>query len=229
MDAVKLLGSLLGNNATGGNVLGSLLGGNSTQVSGSGGLGALAGLLGGAAGGGGAGLGALGSLLGSGAAASALGGLIGGGGSSAQGPSKGGIGSLLSGLLGGRKKEQGQASQAQDEATLFLRAMCNSAKADGQVDQDEINNIVGRLGEVDQAEAAFLKSELQSPLDVAGFCSSVPQGLGEQVYAFSVMGMKLDSEREAKYLAEVAQNLRIDSATANGIHSRLGAPEIFNS
>jgi uncharacterized membrane protein YebE (DUF533 family) len=43
--------------------------------------------------------------------------------------------------------------------------MINAAKADGKIDQEEIDNIVKRLGELDEDEKA---------------------------YAFSVMGMRLD-------------------------------------
>lgn len=217
MDAVKLLGSLMGNNATGGNVLGSLLGAAGGGGGAGGGLGALAGLLGG---GGGAG-GGLGALAG----------LLGGGGDSTQqarGASQaggGGLGGLLSSLAGGQAPQA--QPQEQDQATLLVRAMCNAAKADGQIDQSEVKNIVGRLGEIDQAEAEFLQSELQAPLDIAGFVRSVPSDLAQQVYAFSLMGMRLDTKQEAQYLGAVAQGLRLDPNMCNQIHAKLGAPQIY--
>jgi len=212
MDAIKLLGSLMGNNATGGNLLGSLLGGGG----------------GGASQAGGGGLGSIvGSLLG------------GGGGASQQQSAGGGLGSILGGLLGGGGGGNaasgalgaltgGQRQQANDQATVLIRAMVNAAKADGQVDQSEIQNIVGRLGgDIDQAEAAFLKQELQAPLDIQGYCQSVPQELSQQAYAFSVMGMKLDSQQEAQYLGAMAQGLGLNSQVCNAIHDKLGAPQIF--
>lgn len=211
MDAVKLLGSLLGSNATGGNMLGSLLGGGGGgQGGGGGGLGALAGLLGGGGGGGAGGLGALAGLLG---------GAAGGGGA-------GGLGGLLGSLAGGGTTEQAQP-QDHDQATLLIRAMCNAAKADGSVDRDEVENIVSRLGEVDQAEADFLRQELEAPLDLEGFVRSVPRELNEQVYAFSLMGMKLDTKQEAQYLGAVARGLGMKPDQCNQIHAKLGAPEIF--
>lgn len=217
MDAVKLLGSLMGNNATGGNVLGSLLGAaGGGGGGGGGGLGALAGLLGG--GGGAGGLGALAGLLGGG-----------GGGQQSQQPQQssggGGLGGLLSSLAGGQAPQA--QPQEQDQATLLVRAMCNAAKADGQIDKSEVKNIVDRLGEVDQAEAEFLQQELQAPLDVAGFVRSVPSDLAQQVYAFSLMGMRLDTQQEAQYLGAVAQGLRLDPNECNQIHAKLGAPQIY--
>jgi len=211
MDAIKLLGSLMGNNATGGGLLGKMLGGGGGGGN-AGGLGALAGMLGGGGGGGNAGgLGALAGMLGGG----------GGGG--------GGLGALLGGLGGGGAAAAQAVPQEkeQNDAVLLIKAMCNAAKADGQIDQAEIQNIVGKLGEIDQQEAAFLKQELESPVDLAGFLRSVPDDMTQQVYAFSLMGMKLDSQQEAQYLAAVAQGLSLDTTIANKIHAELGAPQIF--
>lgn len=216
MDAIKLLGSLMGNNATGGNLLGSLLGGatGGGSSAGGGGLGSIVGSLLGGGGGAantasaGAGAGGLGSILG---------GLLGGGG---------GGGNAASGALGALTG--GQRQQADDQATVLIRAMVNAAKADGQVDQDEIQNIVARLGgDVDEAEAAFLKQELQAPLDIDGYCRAVPQELSQQAYAFSVMGMKLDTKQEAQYLGAMAQGLGLNAQVCNAIHDKLGAPQIF--
>ena len=160
----------MGNNATGGNLIGSLLkgGGSSKSSGGAAGLGALAGLLGGKSGGG------AGDLLG------ALTGLAG---------KSGGLGGLA-GLLGGGKSApvpqapepappppQHSAEAAQQQAVLMIRAMCNSAKVDGQIDEGEQQAILGRLGEVSQAEMDFVRRELSTPLDVAAFAASVPRDL----------------------------------------------------
>lgn len=220
MDAIKLLGSLMGNNATGGNVLGSLLGGGgSSGGGGGGGLGALAGLLGGggASSGGGGGLGALAGMLGGGGS--------GGGGAASGG---GGLGSLLGSLTGGGSQPARAVPEKEtNDATLLIKAMCNAAKADGQIDESEVQNIVGRLGEVDEAERRFLRDELQAPVDLNAFLGSVPEHLNEQVYAFSLMGMKLDTQREAQYLGAVVQGLGMNPQVANQIHAKLGAPQIF--
>ena len=215
MDAIKLLGSLMGNNATGGNVLGSLLGGGGGG--GGGGLGALAGMLGGggSSGGGAGGLGALASMLG------------GGGGGASGASAGGGLGALLGGLAGGGAPARRPEPKEENDAGLLIKAMCNAAKADGKIDQAEVKNIVGRLGEIDQAEAQFLEQELQAPLDIRGFVASVPDDMAQQVYAFSLMGMKLDTQQEAQYLGAIAEGLRLNPQVANQIHAKLGAPQIF--
>ncbi len=240
MDAVKLLGALLGNNATGGNLLGSILGGGGQQQSmpqQGGAADLLKGLLGGGSPGqqqGGAG-GLLQGLLGGGSAGSGgssnmLGGLLkaaiakqmGGGGAS------GGPMGLLGGLLGGGADEpepQFEAPQQQaanDQATILIRAMCNSAKADGQVDQTEQQNIISRLGELDQQEIDFLQQELNAPLDVDAFARSVPRELAPQVYALSVMTVKVDTRQEVQYLTQLAQGLGLDQQTLDAIHQQAG-------
>lgn len=142
-----------------------------------------------------------------------------------------GLSGMLGSMFGGGDAPEMSAveqDEADDHATLLIRAMVNAAKADGQVDQEEIDNIVGRLGEVDEQESAFLRAELQAPLDLDGFLRTVPDELAQETYAFSVMGMRLDTQREAEYLGQVAQGLKLDAGTANAIHDKLGVPPIFS-
>lgn len=264
MDAVRLLGSLLGGGGMGGSVgsqvLGSLLGGGG---GGGGAAGALSGLLGGQnqqageqqAGGAG---GMLGNLLGGGqqqgqqaggvggALGSLLGGQSGGGGGgllgnvvkgalAQHGGGGGGAAGVLSGLLGGGQEQEQQdpfsgmqQQEVADQATVLIRAMCNAAKSDGQVDAEEQQKILGRLGDnVGEQEIAFLKNELNQPLDVNGFVQQVPQQMAPQVYAMSVMAINVDTQAEQQYLGQLAQGLGLNAEICNQIHGELGAPQIF--
>ena len=116
---------------------------------------------------------------------------------------------MLGNLLGGGKKDpranmtQGQLDDLDDDATLLLRAMINAAKADGKIDDEEVQNIIGRLWDLDEQEKAFLQSEFSAPLDLKGFCETVPEDLNEEVYAFSAMGMRLDTNQEALSLIHI--------------------------
>jgi uncharacterized membrane protein YebE (DUF533 family) len=223
---LDLLGSLLSGAASSGKLggLGSLFGGGAplqSQTS-SGGLGDLVGaFLGGgekpAASSGGGGL--LGSLLGGGGAG-ALSSIL--GAASAQ-PGA----SELLGLLTGGGAESAPPAEAQEEAEILIEAMCNAAKCDGSVDDAERELILGRMGDLDAKEVAFLKSHLASPVDVNEFVSRVPADMAEQVYAFSLMAIKLDTQSEAEYFGQLAQGLGLDGDTANKIHESLGQPEIF--
>jgi len=208
------LGSLLGNAApaqreTGGagmlgDLVGSFLGGDKNPAEG-GGLGGLVGsLLGGSGGSGGGGLS---SLLG------AVGGQAGGG--------------ELLGLLVGGGEPATPPQEAQEEAAILIEAMCNAAKCDGHVDDAERSAILGKMGELDEDEVAYLRGQLASPLDLEGFLAKVSDDMDEQVYAFSLMAVKLDTQAEAEYFGRLAQGLGLDGPAANAIHERLGQPEIF--
>ena len=230
MDAIKLLGSLMGNQSLasglGSQLLGGLLGGGQQQQAPA--SSGLAGILGGMLGGGGqqqqsAGSGILGSVLGS---------VMGGGGA---GGAASGIAGLVGGMLGGGDDaqeapapQQAELQQANDQAVLMIRAMVNAAKSDGRVDQSEQQNIISKLGsDVSEAEINFLKQEFAAPLDVASFARSVPNGLEQQIYALSLTSIDLDTQNEAQYLGQLAQGLNIDANLCNQIHDQVGAPKIF--
>lgn len=115
----------------------------------------------------------------------------------------------------------------QDQAMVLLRAMVNAAKSDGQLDDREQQAIFQQLGNVSQDTLRFLQSEFAKPLDVRQFAWDVPLGLEEQVYSLSVMAIDLDENKEARYLHDLAHGLRLDPETCNDIHRQLDAPTIF--
>ena len=244
MNLVGTLGKMLLSNAMrrggGGNLLGSLLGGALGGGAAPAGMGAsgnagLGGLLAGLAGSGGA-AGGLGGLLGgmggAGGGGGGLGNLLGGmmGGSPSQG---GGLGSLL-GMALGQQRPDGSAgrmpeasAEQNEQAELLIRAMINAAKSDGEIDAEERGKIVGKLGDVDDAEAEFVRTEMAEPLDVDAFARSVPQQLGRQVYLVSLLAIDLDNQAEARYLDSLRRGLGIDEKTANEMHVEVGAPALY--
>ncbi|MDH3638234.1 MAG: tellurite resistance TerB family protein, partial [Gammaproteobacteria bacterium] len=118
--------------------------------------------------------------------------------------------------------------QVNDEATVLIRAMINAAKADGRVDQAEQENILKRLGDIDQDEVDFLRQEFARRLDVDDFIRSVPRGMEQQVYAMSVLAIELDTNPEAKYLHQLAQGLGVAPQACNQIHQQLGAAPLYS-
>jgi len=117
--------------------------------------------------------------------------------------------------------------QAVDHATLIIRAMINAAKSDGSIDQSEQDKVIAKLGDVTQEEIDFVKREFAAPLDVQSFARSIPQGMGEQIYAVSLMAIDLDKNSEAQYLADLAKGLGISPQLANQMHDKFGVPKIF--
>ncbi len=149
---------------------------------------------------------------------SLLGSMVGGRGA------RGGLGGL-GGLLGGIGKDDPEPVEIPDEEALVLiRAMTNAAKADGNVDQNEVDNIVQRAGDLDADDEAFLRAEFASPLDLDAFIESVPSGMEAEVYTASLLPIEIDSVAETEYLRNLAGGLGLRSDQVEDIHNALEIP-----
>jgi uncharacterized membrane protein YebE (DUF533 family) len=112
---------------------------------------------------------------------------------------------------------------------LVLRAMMSAAKADGAIDEGEIQRIVGQIDDdgVSPTEKQFLLAELRKPLDLRSLVESVPStAVAAQVYSASLLAMDVDSEAEAAYLRRLAAELGLDAATVARLHQLTGAPGV---
>ena len=231
----KGVGSMVRGSGGGGGGLGGVLGG----LMGGGRGGQAGGMASGMSGGSGGGLG---SLLGGGNTASAgaggalsggLGGLLEqiGGGAAAGGaaaPSNGSLGDLLNRSL--REEPAPQPDNSQEAmAKLFITAMINAAKSDGNIDQAEQQKIVGQLGDdVSEEEREFVLGQMKAPLDVEAFARTVPSGAEKQVYMMSLMGIELDQPSEAQYLDKLRRAMNVSEQDANAIHNHLGAQTLYS-
>jgi uncharacterized membrane protein YebE (DUF533 family) len=117
--------------------------------------------------------------------------------------------------------------EAATQAEIMIKSMINAAKADGNIDKEEQEHVISKLGDITQSEADFVRSEFNAPLDVDAFIRSIPRGMEQQVYAVSLTAIDLDTNKEAHYLAQLAKGLGISHELANNIHQQLGAPKIF--
>jgi len=223
-----------------GDLLGGLLGGGVSQGSGGGLTDLLGGLLGG---GSGKGLGtgknlALGSLAA--LAAAVLGGKGAGGLKKAMG---GGALAMLAAMAfsalkkGGHRNTQvplGLRAPENDEevrelehnANLIVKAMLDAAKADGRIDREEFQKILGKAGEdgLSQEEKEFIMTEARKPIDLNGLCSKArlyPE-LAAQVYAASLLAIEVDTQAEQNYMQQLGQGLGLDRATLQQLHTMVG-------
>lgn len=114
-----------------------------------------------------------------------------------------------------------------EQSTTLIRAMIGAAKADGQMDQQEQERIVSQLGHLSPKEIQFLREEFARPSDVKELAWNVPLGMEEQVYSMSLIAIDLDENKEAEYLADLAHGLRLQPKRCNAIHRKFKAPEIF--
>jgi uncharacterized membrane protein YebE (DUF533 family) len=142
-------------------------------------------------------------------------------------------------LAGGGASSGGSASAAQpglreaavpavDPETLSmlcLRSMVAATKADGQVDDAEIQAVLQRMGQVaqDPQARAFLQAEFRKPLDLAEIVGPVRDPhTAAQVYAASLFAMRPDTRAEQAYLQKLAQALRLPPEAVARLHQMVG-------
>lgn len=179
-------------------------------------------------------LGGLGALAGA---------LFGGGGQSMGGAVGGGLMALLGvmaykALKGGgvqtsrlpmglaEPKTDTDRKDLEQHAELILKAMVNAAKADGQIDRDEVQRIVGKLQEagIDENDRQYLMMEMQKPMDT-GQLIAAAQGhpdIAAQLYAASLLAIEVDTPAEKKYLEQLASGLGLTPEVTRQIHGFVG-------
>lgn len=112
-------------------------------------------------------------------------------------------------------------------ATLVVRAMIAAAGADGQIDADERRRIVAKLEEegADQEAMGFLEQEMSRPSDAASLAAEAQDPVvAAQVYAASLLAIRVDTPAERNYLQDLARQLRLEPGTVTQLHQALGVP-----
>lgn len=113
-----------------------------------------------------------------------------------------------------------------DEAALLVQAMLNAAKCDQEISESEQQAIFQQIGNPTPEVLAYLRQEIQKPLDVREFAWSVPVGMEQKVYAISIMAMDLKSQAETRYLDELAKGLRLSPEARSEIHRHYGLSDL---
>jgi uncharacterized membrane protein YebE (DUF533 family) len=115
----------------------------------------------------------------------------------------------------------------EEQAKLMLRAMIQAAKADGELDEQEKETILGELGDdISDEERAFVQEQLSAPIDVMGLAADSGAPLKTQIYATSLAAIRLDNESEASYLHQLSTALGLSDNERDQIHSYMGAPNL---
>jgi uncharacterized membrane protein YebE (DUF533 family) len=107
-----------------------------------------------------------------------------------------------------------------------LKAMISAAKSDGNVDQAEMQKIIGKISadDVTPEEKQFVLDQLSAPIDVAGLAAEARQpAQAAEVYAASILAIDADSDQERRYLADLAAALGLDAETLRQLHRMTGA------
>jgi len=113
-----------------------------------------------------------------------------------------------------------------DGAMLMARAMISAAAADGIVDPEERQKILGKMqeGGLGAEAAKYLNDELAHPASAADIAASVggSKELAAQVYAAAVFGAHSVSAPEQAFLADLAKALGLDAGLAAQIGATMG-------
>jgi uncharacterized membrane protein YebE (DUF533 family) len=114
------------------------------------------------------------------------------------------------------------STTVEDNARLMIRAMIQAAKADGEIDPDEQKKIMEHLKDAGAEEVAFVKAQLAAPLDVDGLARDTGENAKAQVYATSLMAIRVDNTAEAQYLNALARGLGLSPEAQDRIHKAMG-------
>jgi uncharacterized membrane protein YebE (DUF533 family) len=130
------------------------------------------------------------------------------------------------GTFGGSGWTPPAAAVAQSDALTLLRAMIAAAKADGQIDAAESQQIMERLQRANFSndEKAFLLEELAKPLNLDAVIAGVrtPQQAAE-VYAASRIVIAEASPAEQAYLGLLAARLNLDASATRELDQAVKA------
>ena len=192
--------------------------------------------------------GSQGKSLAAGGLGALLGAMMGGGGKAAKGAIGGGALALLGSIAlkalqsssqekaqpdatarlaaGLREPENVQEQQeVQSVADLTVKAMVNAARADGRIDEDEMQKIVGELQEdgISQEERDYLLKVVREPANIDQVVAAVSsRQVAAQIYAASLLAIEVDTPAEKAYMQNLAHKLDLDAQVTSQLHRILG-------
>ncbi len=118
-----------------------------------------------------------------------------------------------------------RAPQGEDEFALALiRAMIAAARADGHVDDEEREQIAGKLAMsgIDQDAAEFIGRELNAPLDLDVIVATARTDAQKvELYTASRLTIRPDSRAERGYLDMLAGRLGLPDALIDHIEATI--------
>jgi uncharacterized membrane protein YebE (DUF533 family) len=130
-------------------------------------------------------------------------------------------------VIAGMRKPASAEEERQllDVANLTVRAMLNAAKADGRIDEQEAQRLVGKMQEdgVTEEERNFVINEMRKPMETDAIVRAVPnQQVAAQIYAASLMAIEIDTDAERRYMQDLASKLRMEQPVVAYLHQAVG-------
>lgn len=142
------------------------------------------------------------------------------------------LASNFSSLIANAKAASAAPVQAPSEtpelALSIMRAMIGAAKADGRVDGDETQRILGHMESqgLDANEKSLLMQELANAQDVANIAAgaSSPEQAAE-IYLAALLVCDSQCAAEQAYLSQLAAALKLDAAFTQALQNELLAAQ----
>ena len=140
----------------------------------------------------------------------------------------GSLGNLFNAAVRGKNTQTHLTPKQEKQAEVLLKAMICATKCNGELDDQEQENILNHVGNMSETEVQFLKSEMATPTNIHQFINEIPFGMEKQVYLMSLMVIDWDVESEVQYIDLLRRRLHISEADCNDIHQRLGTPFLYH-
>ncbi|MFN7781770.1 MAG: DUF533 domain-containing protein [Lysobacterales bacterium] len=100
------------------------------------------------------------------------------------------------------------------EALLVIRSMIAAAAADGLIDGNEREAILGRAQDagLHADDLIALRQELAQPLSMPELLAQTPAHLAAEVYAAALITISVDTEAERRWMQRLAEGLKLDDS-----------------
>jgi uncharacterized membrane protein YebE (DUF533 family) len=117
-----------------------------------------------------------------------------------------------------------QVAVRTEQAMHLLRAMITAAHADGLMDAQEREAILGRAREagLDAEEIEALDAEIRAPFTLEQLVVRTPAHLRPETYAAALIAITADTAEERAFLDRLAGQLQLDDDARRDIHAQLG-------
>ena len=116
--------------------------------------------------------------------------------------------------------------ELEQNSEIVLKAMINAAKADGQIDQGEMQRIVGKLEDAGMSaeDQRYVLTEMKNPMNTQALIAAANgrPTLAAQIYAASLLAIEVDTPAEKSYLDQLAGGMGLDAEVTGRIKRMVG-------
>lgn len=119
---------------------------------------------------------------------------------------------------------QAGTTEANETAWLVVRSMIAAARADGQLDGQEMEKVLSHADtlDLDPESKSQLLGELRAPVDMDALVNAATTDqLKTEVYTAALLAIEVDTEVEKAYLTMLRARLGLDQGLVDAIHHQL--------